>query len=159
MGKHKDSPAPLVAVAPPPARQPSLKHEEPRAPQVMVARSLFSGPVPPPDLLAEYELIVPGAAKYFFEALERQSLHRQEMERTAFATAIRHERMGMWLAFVIAMVVIASGTFLIHEDKDPQGLSLIVVTMASLCEVFVYSRAKRRAEGEAKQAEGVPVGA
>lgn len=159
MGKHKGSPLPPVAVAPPPpVQQQALPEQTTARLPLVLARSSFSGPVPPPDLLREYELVVPGAAKYFFDALDRQSLHRQEMERTALAAAIRNERVGIWLAFAIAMVVIASGTFLIHEDKDPQGLSLIVGTMASLCAVFVYSRAKTRREGEAKEAEAVPAG-
>jgi uncharacterized membrane protein len=155
MGKHRASPPEAVAVAPPPGQQQALQHEEPRVPLLMVARSLFSGPMPPPDLLREYELIFPGAARFFFAAVEMQSLHRQEMERRTLDAAIRSEAVGRWLAFILAVMLIASGTFLIHEDKDPQGLSLIVGTMVSLCALFVYSRAKSRREGEGREAERV----
>lgn len=153
MGKQKASPPPSVAVTPPPAPQQTLQHEKPRGP-LLVARSMFSGPMPPPELVREYELILPGAAKYFFSALERQALHRHEMERRTLDAAICNETVGMWLAFVLAVIVIGAGTFLIHEGKDPQGLSLIVGTMVSLCAVFAYSRTRTRREAGENRSAG-----
>ena len=158
MGKQKASPPAAVAVTPPPAVEQTLDHEEPRGRRVMVARSVFSGPMPPPELVREYELILPGAAKYFFSALEFQAVHRHEMERKALDASIRNETVGMWLAFVLAVIVIAAGTFLIHEGKDPQGLSLIVGTMVSLCAVFAYSRTKTRREAGESRAGGAQAG-
>jgi hypothetical protein len=57
---------------------------------------------------------------------------------------IAGERTGMWLAFTVAVIMILCGTFLIHEDKDPQGLALIGGTVVTLCGVFVYSRRRER---------------
>ncbi len=119
----------------------------------MVARSMFSGPMPPPELVREYEAILPGAAQYFFASLERQALHRQQLEQKVIAANISNERRGMWLAFTLAVIAIVCGTLLIHENRDPQGLSLIVGTMVSLCAVFVYSRSKARREVREKSPE------
>lgn len=155
MPKPKNSaPPPSLAVAAPAAEQHPLQHAKPRGPRVVVARSTFSGPMPPPDLVREYEAILPGAARYFFTALEGQTVHRQAIERKVIDAAIRGEKMGMWLGFALAMISILSGTFLIHEDKDPQGLSLIVGTMVSLCAVFVYSRTKSRRDAKERERKG-----
>ncbi len=40
----------------------------------------FSGPVPHPEIIREYESIYPGAAKQIFENWNKQVEHRQELE-------------------------------------------------------------------------------
>jgi hypothetical protein len=45
----------------------------------------------------------------------------------------------MCLAFVLAMILVLSGGWLIHEDKDPQGMSVIATTLATFCGAFVYA--------------------
>lgn len=154
MPKNRNSAsAPAVAVVAPATEQTAPKPLRPRGSRVMVARSMFSGPMPPPELVREYEQILPGAAQYFFAALERQSLHRQQLEQNVISANISNERTGMWLAFALAVIAMVSGTLLIHENRDPQGLSLIVGTMVSLCAVFVYSRTRARREVREKSPE------
>jgi uncharacterized membrane protein len=47
---------------------------------------VFSGPLPPPTLLDQYNKIVPGSAKTIIEMAEGQSKHRQELEKWALST-------------------------------------------------------------------------
>jgi len=102
--------------------------------------------MPPPELIAEYEAILPGAAEFFFQTLERQSLHRRSLEVKVVEANITHEKVGMWLAFALALAMMFCGTFLIFEDKNPQGLAMIGGTLAALCGVFVYTRRQERKE-------------
>jgi uncharacterized membrane protein len=104
------------------------------------------GPIPPPDMVADYEEILPGAARYFFGGFERQATHRQSMEMAVLQANVSNEKVGMWLAFALAVLMIVCGTFLIHEDKNPQGLAMIGGTVVTLCGVFVYSRRRDRRE-------------
>lgn len=122
--------------------------------EVVFARSSFSGPMPPPDLVAQYEELLPGAAKFFFSTLDRQTSHRLTIEARVIEANISHEKIGMWLAFLLAFLMIACGTFLIYADKDPQGLALIGGTLVTLCGVFVYSRSQERREVKEKDPEG-----
>lgn len=119
--------------------------------ELVFARSTFSGPVPPPDLVAQYEAILPGAASFFFSTLERQTAHRHSLEARVIDANISNEKIGMWLAFSLAFLMIACGTFLIYADKDPQGLALIGGTLVTLCGVFVYSRSQERRELHEKE--------
>jgi len=102
--------------------------------------------MPPPALVREYEDIYPGAAKFFFDTLDKQSEHRQGLERIVVEANVRSERAGMVLAFVLAALLIGCGTFLIYQDKDPQGLSLIAGTLATLCGVFIFGRSRGKRE-------------
>jgi len=122
MPKHRNSAsAPVVAVVAPATKQTAPKPLRPRGPRVMVARSMFSGPMPSPELVREYEQILPGAAEFFFATMDRQALHRQSLEQRVIAANIANERTGMWLAFSLAVIAIVCGTLLIHENRDPQG--------------------------------------
>ena len=141
-GKRRRSELPEtgVAIAPVPHQH---QAERPRS-GIALTRSSFVGPMPPPELIAQYEAILPGAAEFFFETLERQSLHRRSLEARVVEANITHEKVGMWLAFVLAMAMVFCGAFLIFEDKDSQGLAMIGGTLAALCGVFVYSRRQER---------------
>jgi len=143
-GKGKGPSFPVARVA----THPASHHRETERPRsgLTLTRSSFVGPMPPPDLVAEYEAIRPGAARFFFDAVERQSAHRQALELRVVNASISNERVGMWLAFVLAMAMVLCGTFLISEDKDPQGLAMIAGTLAALCGVFVYSRRQEQKE-------------
>lgn len=116
----------------------------------LIARATFSGPMPPPALVREYEDIYPGAAKFFFNTLDKQSDHRRGLERTVVNANVLSERVGMILAFILAALLIVSGTFLIYHDKDPQGLSLIAGTLVTLCGVFIYGRSRASRELQEK---------
>ncbi|HET7228648.1 MAG TPA: DUF2335 domain-containing protein [Longimicrobium sp.] len=153
MPKHKPSAAQPVVVAAA-ADIAKAVHEPLRPRPFVLARSLFAGPMPPPDVLREYEEIFPGAAEFFFNQLERQMAHRQEAERKLVDSAIRNELFGMWLAFVLALILVLSGGWLIHEDKNPQGMSVIATTLATFTGAFVYSYSKRSGEIRRKHGRG-----
>lgn len=48
---------------------------------------MFSGPIPPPEMLAEYERIVPGLAERWFSKWEQEARHRQDLERDTLVVA------------------------------------------------------------------------
>ncbi len=74
--------------------------------------SSFSGPIPPPEVLAQYESISPGFASRIISMAEIQSSHRQELEKesvrgiTNDAIASRQER--RWGQVIGGIVVIAA---------------------------------------------------
>ena len=47
-----------------------------------VIQSEFRGPIPPPEIISGYEAIIPGAADRILAMAEKQSQHRQEMEKS-----------------------------------------------------------------------------
>ena len=59
------------------------KKEKEQVRQVVaeVIRSEFSGPIPPPNIIKGYEEVLPGSADRILAMAEKQSNHRQEMEK------------------------------------------------------------------------------
>lgn len=49
----------------------------------------FSGPLPPPEVLKGYDLVVPGAALRIIQHAEREILHRHEMDQMQCKSQIK----------------------------------------------------------------------
>jgi len=75
----------------------------------------YSGPLPPPEILAEYEELLPGASQRVFEHMEREQAHRHlmdnrdqdsrdETEGNLYTTA----RRGQTMAFIVTLVMVGA---------------------------------------------------
>ena len=72
----------------------------------LIAYSHFSGPLPPPEMLARYEETVPGAAERIIVITEEQHRHRMSVEidwLTLIREGIRVETIGQYSALVISV--------------------------------------------------------
>lgn len=66
----------------------------------------FSGPMPHPRHLREYESIVPGAAERIIAMAERNLEHNITTERLSVEAEVKDQNLGMWLgAAIFAMLI------------------------------------------------------
>ncbi|WP_420126983.1 DUF2335 domain-containing protein [Longimicrobium sp.] len=91
-------------------------------------------------MLARYERALPGLADRLVTIAERESEHRRALQRRA----IRLSELGLAAGFVIAMTALCGGIFLVHEGSQAEGMSSIILAIASLVLVFL-TRGKRHA--------------
>ncbi|MFB3919234.1 MAG: DUF2335 domain-containing protein [Candidatus Velamenicoccus archaeovorus] len=97
----------------------------------------FSGPIPPPQILSQYEQILPGAAGRILGMAEKQSNHRQNMEKRIIYSETFQGTLGMVFAFVIALVAIAGGVFLIFSGRPIEGLISLLTPLAIIVASFL----------------------
>jgi len=71
---------------------------------------VFSGPLPPPHILSQYNQIVPGAAERIITMAESQSQHRQRIEDKVIESDIRNSRLGLHYGLIIGLVAVIGGT-------------------------------------------------
>lgn len=76
---------------------------------IAVYSRLFSGPLPPPEMLEKYEVIVPGCAKTIISNMMDESSHRREVERRSMDDGLRYAKAGLTMAFIIAILGIGMG--------------------------------------------------
>ena len=115
--------------------------------------STFSGPLPPPETLREFNEIVPGAAERIIKMAEGQFEHRKELERKVIDSDIARSKWGQILGFFIAIFgITASGIISIYGNPIG-GVVLGVGTLASLVGVFMYGSNTRSKEREKKRSE------
>ncbi len=110
----------------------------------------FSGPLPPPVILAQYNEIIPNGALRILAMAERQSVHREQIEARVVNGNVASQTRGSYFAFVLALISIIGGLFLIYTGKNTQGLVAIIGSLAALASVFVYSKYEQRKERERK---------
>lgn len=81
----------------------------------------FSGPLPPPETMAAYDKILPGAAEKILNMAVNQSDHRMSMEKKMVEADIRDGRLGEWFAFIISMTAIIGGFLVMLFVKGNTG--------------------------------------
>lgn len=94
----------------------------------------FSGPIPPPSILSEYENRFPGFGERILAMAERESAHRHELENAnqkvaaeEFRAARSETRIGQILACVICIAAFAAAV-LCAWIKQPVPAGIIAGT-------------------------------
>jgi uncharacterized membrane protein len=123
--------------------------DEPTREQLVqiLAHSAFSGPLPPPGMLAQYNDAVPDGADRIVKMAEEQSSHRRKIESR-----------GQIFAFLLALVAIVGGIVLIALGRSAEGLVPLLSAIAGLIGLFIYgevrARSTRRIEPPEEPASG-----
>ena len=117
------------------------------------ASYLYSGPIPDASQLAKYEETLPGAADRILKMAEKQSLHRQEMEKKTLDAAIKRAAIGQIMAFTIAITVIIGGIILLILGKQLEGFASLIFALISLVGLFIYKQESDKQELKEKGKE------
>jgi uncharacterized membrane protein len=107
----------------------------------------FSGPLPEPRTLARYNQAFEGGAKWVVEHADRQSTHRQYMERQLVAADIKFTGRGLNYGFLIALVALIGGFGLIALGKSAEGLVPVILAVTTLVGAFIYREVSSRRGG------------
>ncbi len=132
-----------------PGRQPNTSSPQVAEGSAIAARvqtEFFSGPVPPPSLLARYNEVVHDGAERILAMAERQSKHRELLEAQVVAGNVESQRRGSLYAFIIALAAILGGIFLIYAGKSASGLATVITSLVGLVSIFAYSQHRQSKE-------------
>lgn len=72
----------------PPVRAPSPLNHQLNPSQVAVTHG-YSGPIPPPSILREFDSLIPGTAERIIRSFEQEQAHRQRVELDVASANIR----------------------------------------------------------------------
>ena len=117
----------------------------------MFEAEFYSGVIPHPDLMARWEVLVPGAAERILAMTEEQSRHRQHLEATAIPQTLVAQRRGQHYALVVALGGLCSSSIcaIVHEGNAAitvggGTLALMVTTFLKGHQSQVRERAQQR---------------
>lgn len=113
--------------------------------------SAYEGPIPPPDLVKQYEKIMPGAAEFFFDQVRQNAEHRRARETQAITSEIDDQRaerserkrgqvFGFWLA---ALAIVLSVVAVLWNPSAATATFASVLggtTVIGLTTIFVLGR-------------------
>jgi uncharacterized membrane protein len=70
---------------------------------------------------------------------EREEDHRHLQEQAMLESDAKARTRGQWMAFLVAIVIIVGGIWLIYKGKQVGGLIAVLTPLATLVGVFIYS--------------------
>lgn len=122
--------------------------------KMRVQQTMYCAPIPPPELMAGYEQILPGAADRIIAMAEQQASHRRGMEDIMVTSTCKTKTLGLWLAFGITLAAFAIMAFAIDRGYPYVGSILGMTALSSLVGSFIYG--SRRTARQIEQAEAGP---
>ena len=114
---------------------------------------LHTGPIPPPEVLAQYEEVLPGLADRIMAEAERQSAHRQAAEMTVIKNDARQSLFGMAAGVVTVLAALAVAAIFVLQGQPWFGIVALLAPITTLAGVFVHGTEARRKERTARLEE------
>jgi uncharacterized membrane protein len=112
--------------------------------------SYHQGPIPPPELLAQYNDIIPNGADRIMRMAEEQAKHRQYLEKKVINSDITRSYSGLVAAFFLATGSIGGGVYVTSIGQGIYGVAIFGTTIISLVTTFIYGTNSRKKERDEK---------
>jgi uncharacterized membrane protein len=103
----------------------------------------FVGPFPPPEMMSEYNKIVPGSADRILKMAEAQSNHRQELEKAIIKSDIKLAERGQSYAFSLAVLSLSMTGLFAYMGETALATLLGGTTVIALVSLFMRGRKGR----------------
>jgi uncharacterized membrane protein len=107
---------------------------------------LYTGPLPPPEMLADYSNVIENGAERIFRQFEAQGDHRRELEMIV----IRSENARAWAGIVIGSIValgfVAGGVIIAIYGSPAWATAWSAAGIAGIVGAFIYGTRSRRQE-------------
>ncbi|KPA09183.1 conserved hypothetical protein, membrane [Candidatus Magnetomorum sp. HK-1] len=104
----------------------------------------FSGPIPPPAILQEYNNINPGCADRIIKYAEDEAEHRRKVEILTLKTETLEIRLGQIFGFLIGITTILSGTYAAINGSQIAGSLIGTGGVIGLVTAFITGRSSKR---------------
>lgn len=108
----------------------------------------FSGPLPPPTLLNQYDETT---RKIIVSMAYKQSTHRQFLEKSVITSNIQNEKTGMWISAFLTVFMIGTGVYLLMNDKNGIGFAFVFGTSIFQVGNYVYNKYQEKKVKENKK--------
>ncbi|MCK9385872.1 MAG: DUF2335 domain-containing protein [Nevskia sp.] len=120
----------------PPERQEEIANTM----RMALLETRFSGPLPPPDMLAKYQEIIANGAERIMASTEREQAHRHYVDKALVDAEIATASRGQIMAFILALVCIAVALVLGLYSHDVLAGVIGGGTLVSVVTIFIVGR-------------------
>jgi uncharacterized membrane protein len=100
----------------------------------------ISGPIPPPQILAGYDEILPGSAERIIAMAEADAEHQRAMDRAIFEATSSERRRGQNYAAFIAVIAFVTALVSLYLGSPATASVIGGATVVGLVTVFVTGR-------------------
>ena len=103
----------------------------------------FSGPLPPPAVLSEYDKAVPGAAERIISMAECEMQHRHETEDKTTKSVINTTIVSITLAFVCVLILSGLVFYALYKGYPTVAGVIATGAIAAVAGVFINHTRKK----------------
>lgn len=114
--------------------------------QSQVAMATYSGPIPPPAMLKQFDELCPGEANRILRLAEDQARHRMALEKKVVDSDIWRSWAGLGSGLIVSCMMIWTGYSAIMAGYSIAGGTLATAAVATLAGVFIYGTNSQRKE-------------
>ncbi len=107
---------------------------------VVLHSQQWSGPLPPPAVLEQYNAVHPGLAERIVSSMEVEQQHRHSMERQLLDTHKRVYTRGQYFAATVALVSLGAGLVLGLHDQGAAAIAFVTVGLGQTVLAFLGQR-------------------
>ncbi|MFI3197143.1 MAG: DUF2335 domain-containing protein [Methylococcaceae bacterium] len=100
----------------------------------------FSGPIPPPHILGDYDKVQEGFAERIIAMAEKEQGHRHDIEYQALSSEISIQKRGQIFALIVSMIILGGSMLLIYSGKEISGSVLAGSSLIGLAYLFITGR-------------------
>jgi len=122
-------------------KSPTPVKQENSAQLTQVTQQQFVGPIPPPNILQDYDQIIPGAAKRILIMAEEEAKHQHELEKSALNFTAEEVKRGQRYGLFIAISAFITSIIALFLGSEEAAMTIGGTTVVGLVTVFVI-RAK-----------------
>jgi uncharacterized membrane protein len=122
--------------------------------------SAFVGPLPPPQILSQYEQLCPGSAQRLIELVHIEGKHRREMDSRTLDAQIEEMRKQFWearigqiCALTTTLVFVFVGAYVITRGYAWSGTILGGLGLGGVVSAFIMGRNRANST---QQNQGTP---
>lgn len=98
------------------------------------------GPYPPPEVLAQYEKIVPGSAKTIIDMTWENNSHQNRMDRDALSADRWTTHVGQLAAIVVTSGGLAVAAYALGLGHAAAATTIVTVVVGGLATAFIKAR-------------------
>ncbi len=118
---------------------------------VLTMHKTHIGPLPDPQTLSEYSLIIPNGAERIMQMAEKQLDHRIKMENKVIGGQMLQSNIGQILAFLIGIAALSASTYCIITGHEWSGSILGIGGLTGLVTAFIKGRSQQDKSLEEKR--------
>jgi len=100
----------------------------------------YSGPLPPPEQLDKYNLIVKEGAERIFVMAEKEQIHRHKIEEIAIKTELKYLKIGQYFGGGIGILSMFIGAVLAFYGHDIVAGTFVTIGVGGLAVTFVVGK-------------------
>lgn len=109
--------------------------------------------LPHPDILRQYEKILPGSTDRILRMAEKISDHIMAIESGVINSNIKLSFLGWVSATIIVMMFVTLGGALVYLNRNIEGFVSMITPVAAVAGIFIYGKKEQKKELAKKRKE------